>query len=498
MSKPATVRPRPIDRVRKAIIAQYPLLYLLSWEEDRVERMIQSIARGFNPPLNVYIWTISQGLRLGEDLVPGTMDARGVLEFIIKTQDRGFFLLKDFHREVENNPLIIRELRDAYYALKEKGKFLCIVSPILSIPDELKKEIYLVEVLLPAEDEIGPLVDYLTTRYFKTTLTDEALKRNLINGLKGLTFSEIQHVLSGIFYGKQAFSEEVINQVLVEKEQITKKDGLLEFIYPRFKAEDLGGYHSLKNWLARRANLFSKEAEQASVSKPKGLLMMGISGCGKSLAVKVISSMWNLPLFRLDMSNIFSGVGYGAPENAFRRALASVEALSPCVLWIDEIETGIVGIKEGAQGGPSTRIFATFLTWMQEKDEQVFVAATANRIDLLPAEFIRKGRFDQVFFLDLPNEEERKQIFTIHLLRKGCNMMGFDLVTLSKTSEGWNGAEIEQAVEVASIEAFNQKVPLSMTHLIKTLSQTIPLSRTMTEQIKHIRSWALARAINAS
>ncbi|MBX7220098.1 MAG: AAA family ATPase [Blastocatellia bacterium] len=490
-------RPNAVERLRKAIISQYPLLYLLSWEEDRVERMVSSIARSLNPPLQVYIWSISQGLTLGNEAIPDTGNALAVLEYIIKTPTPGFYLLKDFHREVEGNPVITRRLRDAYYALKDRGKFLCLVSPILSLPEELKKEIYLIEILLPGDDEIAPLVDYLTNRHFKTTITDEEAKRSLINGLKGLTFSEIQHVLNGIFYGKPAFSPDIIDQILLEKEQITKKDGLLEFIFPRYRTSDLGGYATLKNWLKKRSHLFTREAEVAGISLPKGLLMMGISGCGKSLAVKTISSLWNLPLFRLDMSNIFSG-GYGAPENAFRRALAAVDALSPCLLWIDEIETGIVGVKEGAQGGSTTRIFATFLTWMQEKDSMVFVAATANRIDLLPAEFIRKGRFDQVFFLDLPTEEERKQIFTIHLQRKGCDIMKFDLVTLAKTSEAWNGAEIEQAIETASIEAYNEHVPLTMMHLIKTLSQTIPLSRTMTEQIKMIRTWALQRAINAS
>ncbi|MBL8152133.1 MAG: AAA family ATPase, partial [Blastocatellia bacterium] len=308
--------------------------------------------------------------------------------------------------------------------------------------------------------------------------------------------NEIQHVLNSLFFGKQLFTPSLIEQVLLEKEQITKKEGLLEFIYPRFKVEDIGGYNILKDWLGKRAKAFSRDAEKAGVSVPKGLLMMGISGCGKSLAVKVVSALWNLPLFRLDMSNIFSGA-FGPPEQAFARALSTIEAISPAVLWIDEIESGMIGVKEGTAGSAS-RIFATFLTWMQEKDSLVFVAATANRIDLLPAEFIRKGRFDQVFFLDLPDEEERKSIFAVHLKRKNVDLTKFDLVVLAKSTVDWNGAEIEQAVHSAAIEAYNENQPLLPQHLTRIVTRTIPLSRTMTEQIKYIKSWAHTRALNAS
>jgi SpoVK/Ycf46/Vps4 family AAA+-type ATPase len=196
------------------------------------------------------------------------------------------------------------------------------------------------------------------------------------------------------------------------------------------------------------------------------------------------------------MSNVFSGA-YGPPEQAFSRSIATIEAISPAVLWIDEIESGMIGVKEGT-AGPAARILATFLTWMQEKDAMVFVAATANRIDLLPAEFIRKGRFDQVFFLDLPDEEERKSIFAVHLRRKNVDLTNFDLVVLAKATADWNGAEIEQAVHAAAIEAFNEGQPLSSPHLTRIVTRTIPLSRTMTEQIKYIKSWAHSRALNAS
>ena len=312
--------------------------------------------------------------------------------------------------------------------------------------------------------------------------------------LRGLTADEIGHVVAKVFANRSALDDEAFQEVLAEKEQMSKKEGVLEFVPPRFSLEDVGGYDVLKTWLRKRQALFSKEALDAGIPIPKGLLLMGVSGCGKSLAVKTISTLWNLPLFRLDMNAVF---GTDNPESTFLRALRSVEAVAPVVLWIDEIEMGVGGFREG--GDPSmSRIFSGFLTWMQEKSALVFVAATANRIQLLPAEIIRKGRFDQVFFVDLPNEEERKSIFAIHLKKNRCEVGKFDLVFLSKATKGWNGAEIEQGVISAAVEAFSEKRPVIEEDLHRVLANTVPLAVTMEEQIKAIRSWAHDRALNAS
>lgn len=490
------VRLTPIDRIKRAIVAQYPILYLRTWEEDRAEKMVHTIAKSFSQTVPIYVWTVSEGLRDAKSTVPATLEAVKALDFIIKEGEPGFYILKDFSIFLKDNPSLIRRLRDAYYALKEKARFVILLSTSFHLPEELIKEVHLIDIPLPGEDEIAPLLDFMASRYFRAPIADERSRNNMIIGLKGLTINEIQHVLNALFFGQAQFHPAMIEQVLTEKEQITKKEGLLEFVFPRFRVEDIGGYGVLKDWLAKRAKLFNKDAEKSGASVPKGLLMMGISGCGKSLAVKVVSTLWNLPLFRLDMSKVFSGA-FGAPEEAFSRAISTVEAVSPAVLWIDEIESGMIGVKEGASG-PASRIFATFLTWMQEKESLVFVAATANRIDLLPAEFIRKGRFDQVFFLDLPDEEERKSIFAVHLARKGADLNRFDLVILAKATTDWNGAEIEQAVLSAAVEAFNENQSLSQNHLNRIVTRTIPLSRTMTEQIKYIKSWAHTRALNAS
>jgi len=229
---------------------------------------------------------------------------------------------------------------------------------------------------------------------------------------------------------------------------------------------------------------------------PRGILLMGVSGCGKSLGIKVISSLWKVPLFRLDMNLVFSGV-LGSAESVFHKALKQLEAMAPAILWIDEIEMGVAGYREG-ETVTSAHIFAHFLTWMQEKDKMVFVGATANRIHLLPAEIIRKGRFDQIFFIDLPNEEERKQIFSIHIKKNGGDPNLFDLVFLAAATKGWNGSEIEQAVISARIDAFYEGRQFNFDDVIRNTSKIIPLSQTMESQIKQIKSWAFQRAVPAS
>jgi len=258
----------------------------------------------------------------------------------------------------------------------------------------------------------------------------------------------------------------------------------------------LGGLDQLKEWVSERSSLFLPEAHRQNLPRPRGVLLMGISGCGKSLATKIIAREWKLPLFRLDMNLVFAGV-QGSAEWIFHRALDAVETVAPAVLWIDEIEMGIAGYHEG-ETGSNTRIFSTFLTWMQEHRADVFVAATANRINLLPAEILRKGRFDQVFFVDLPNDEERKEIMSIHLQRVGLDPASYDLILLASATRTWNGAEIEQAVKSAVITGHAKGTEVSQHDLLIAFGNIIPLARTMEEQLKAIRSWARTRALPAT
>ena len=483
-----------MERIRRALLGGHPLIYVLTWEETRVERLAQHLAKTFYGSPSTYgVWSVVDGLVLDGNPVVGTQDPLRALEAIMASGEKGFYVLKDFPLTTDGRPEILRRLRDLYRALKDRGRHLLLVSPRLAIPEELKKEIYVVEYELPDDNEITKLLDGHLRRRLSVTIDDLSMRR-LSMAMRGLTADEIGHLVSKAFSSRRSFDDAAFLEVLAEKEQMSKKEGVLEFVPPRFSLEDIGGYAVLKEWLLKRQALFSKEAMDAGIPIPKGILLMGISGCGKSLCVKTISTLWNLPLFRLDMNAVF---GTDNAELTFLRALRSVESVSPAVLWIDEIEMGVGGYREG-QDASMSRIFSGFLTWMQEKSAMVFVAATANRIHLLPAEIIRKGRFDQVFFVDLPNEEERKQIFSIHMKKNKCDVGRFDLVFLSKATNGWNGAEIEQAVVAAVIDAYAETRQLNEDDLYRMISATVPLSVTMDEQIKAIRSWAHERALNAS
>jgi len=302
-----------------------------------------------------------------------------------------------------------------------------------------------------------------------------------------------------ILRGKKTSRDEAMAELFAEKETIVRKSGLLEFVPPLIRVDEIGGLDVLKEWLVRRRRLFTLQAIEDDLPSPRGILIMGMSGCGKSMCAKAASSQWNVPLFRLDMNLVFSGL-FGGPEAAFHDALRAIESLAPAILWIDEIENslGYVENERGGGGGVNSSIFSAFLTWMQEKPPLVFVAATANRIQDLPAEVIRKGRFDQVFFVDLPGVRERQEILEIHLRRQGADPEEFDTHLVAVSTKGWNGAELEQAVVAARVEAYHENRKFGPDDLSLALASIVPLSKTMEEQMKRIRSWAYGRATTAT
>ena len=331
-----------MEKIRKALLGGHPLLYVLTWEEPRVERLAQHLAKTFyGAPCAYGVWTVVEGLVVDGRPVPDTQDPLKALEAILTAQGKGFYLLKDF--PTAGRPEIVRRLRDLYRALKDRGRHVLLVSPRLAIPEEAKKEIYVVEYELPDDNEIAKILDAHLRRRLNLTIS-EAEMRRLSLAMRGLTADEIGHVVSKVFSTRKNFDEAGFLEVLGEKEQMSRKEGVLEFVPPRFSLEDIGGYAILKTWLQKRQSLFSKDALDAGIPIPKGILLMGISGCGKSLCVKTISTLWNLPLFRLDMNAVF---GTDNPEMTFLRALRSVEAVSPAALWLDEIEMGVGGYREG-------------------------------------------------------------------------------------------------------------------------------------------------------
>ncbi|MBN2198378.1 MAG: AAA family ATPase [Candidatus Aminicenantes bacterium] len=484
-----------LEKLSDAVRGGYPLIYIVSWEEDRVESALKALMMMLKIGGDFAVWTSADGLASSRKEAPRALDPVEALEAVLRADRPGIVLFKDLPDSFGDNPRLVRKLRDVYYAGKGRGRHVVILSPSYRLPEALKKEIHLVEFNLPDEHEIyehmAPLVKKIPHR---AGLPEEFVK-DLSVALKGLTINEVEHTVAKVL-ALDLPEEAVMNRVFQEKEQIVKKEGILEFVPPRFSIEEIGGLENLKEWLVRRAHLFTQKAVEENIPLPKGILLMGVSGCGKSLAVKAISSLWKVPLFRLDMNLVFSGL-YGSPESIFHRGLKQLEAMAPAVLWIDEIEMGIAGYREG-ESTTSSHIFAHFLTWMQEKDEMVFVAATANRIHLLPAEIIRKGRFDQIFFLDLPDDEERREIFSIHIKKNGGDPERFDLEFLSISTKGWNGSEIEQVIVAARIDAFFEKRPFGPEDVVRNIMKIVPLSKTMEAQIKEIKGWAFNRAVPAS
>jgi SpoVK/Ycf46/Vps4 family AAA+-type ATPase len=479
------------EQIRTALSSAYPIILLVSPEEDRQEAILRRFGSAAKPhALPVHVWNCVDGFIEGES--DEHTDPMAGLAWIANSAPRGLYLLKDFEGVLMEDRRLRRRLRDTAMKIRNSGKFLFLLQQSNELPESLKPLTYIVVSLFPDDAELRSLASGL----LQGRESDNAVVDRLIGSLKGMSLTESEHVLRRLLEQHDQFDEDFYGALLDEKEQITRKEGILEFVPPDDSVAELGGLDQLKEWVDERSTIFLPEARREGIPRPRGVLLMGISGCGKSLAVKVIARQWKLPLFRLDMNLVFAGV-QGSAEWIFHRALDAVESVAPAVLWIDEIEMGIAGYHEG-ETGSNTRIFSTFLTWMQEHRADVFVAATANRINLLPAEIIRKGRFDQVFFVDLPNEEERKEILAIHLERNGMDPSGYDLILLASATRGWNGAEIEQAVKSARITSHARGDKVSQMDLLTAFGKIIPLSKTMDEQLKAIRSWARTRALPAT
>ena len=404
----------------------------------------------------------------------------------------------------------IRKIRDVAGSLKnaEFPKNVVITAPSLLLPDDLQKDITVVDFNLPTLEELKNLLNEMIEMNEGTGITiglNENSKEKLCKAAQGLTLQEAENAFARAMVTTGQLTEEELEIILEEKCQVIKKTGILEFVNTNLKIDDVGGLENLKRWLTKRNNSWlDKAQEDYNLPAPKGVLVTGISGTGKSLTAKAISSMWQLPLLRLDVGKIFSGL-VGSSEENMRKAIQTAEAVAPSILWVDEIEKGFGSSTGEMDGGTSTRVFGTFLTWMQEKTKPVFVIATANNISRLPAEMLRKGRFDEIFFTDLPTFSERKIIFKLHLekklkdsISKKFNISDELLNSLSQATEGFVGAEIEQVVVSALFEAFAENRQLQEEDLFRVIKNTIPLSTTQAEQILTIREWANERAVSAT
>jgi SpoVK/Ycf46/Vps4 family AAA+-type ATPase len=483
------------SRAAKAIWGAFqsghPLTYIRTVEEQRVARVLREVALGlFDSPVPVWTWSLTEGLRRDNQAAEaGTEAPRQALDFIAAHNGAAIFHLKDFHEPLRESAEIRRRLRDVYESCLDQRKFVVITSPVAFIPEEIERSVVFLELRPPDPVE---LVEVLREEA-RGCITDAMLEQ-IAGALLGLTLDEARFALRRALAASGHLGPDFLPLLLEEKRLLVSRSGVIEYIAESAGIGDIGGLDELKKWLLERRELFRMRDSLTQEIVPKGVLLMGIPGCGKSLAIKAIASAFELPLYRIDMVEIFSG-RHGKPEGAFVEACRLLEDMAPAVLWFDEIESGLSTTDSGGEQG---RIFAFFLTWMQEKAKGLFVAATANRIDLLPAEMIRKGRFDEVFFVDLPLEDERIEIFKIHLTRRGVDIAGFDLTKLTQFTGGWAGAEIEQCVVSALTKARLAARPVSEEDLIRVAVKIVPLSRTMNEQINHIRAWAFERAVRAS
>ncbi len=488
---------KSLKYIKGSVLSGSPIIQIISYEEKRVEGHLKMLCEQLKRGDSLQCWDINNGLVKNGQRVPETRDSVKALSYIMRDESPGFFVFRDMNAIIRNSSETVRKLREVYRKLRNTRKTVFLLSPDEYFHDALKKEIDIVSYGLPDYEELENLflrfISSMEKAGIRVNLSDED-KKNFIIGVQGLTVDEAYKAFMKVFQNRKEITIDNIALIHEEKKQLILKEGVLEYYPHKFTMNDMGGLDNLKDWLQKRRRAFSKEAQAYGLARPRGFLAMGISGCGKSLAAKVTASLWNLPLFRLDMNLVYAGTG-GAPELVFSRALKTMDSVAPAILWIDEIESGISD-KQGDSA--SSRILGYFLTWMQEHDSEIFVAATANRIDLLPAELLRRGRFDQLFFIDLPTRREREEIFSIHLTEKEKAAANFNIPQLAQITKGWSGSEIEQVIISSRYEAFNENRPLSEDDLFTSFGSTVPLSMTMEVQIKKIRSWAHNRAARAS
>jgi len=482
------------------IRSRYPLIYALTFEETRAEELLKEL--GKNQKKRTYFWTSSRGFTSNNKDWDGIIDPVKALLEILDSTEKATFVLKDFHPYL-NNELVIRLLRDLSHHFRKTYKTIVFLSPVLKIPSELEKDISVLDMPMPDLYELAQILKGVLNSVRMNPKVRIAKDKNLIEKVlkaaRGLTAKGAERVFCKAVVENNDFCEDDLPLIINEKKQIIRKAGLLEYFDFDETIAEVGGLESLKHWLNLRTESFTSKAVEYGIPSPKGVLLLGVQGCGKSLVAKTIGSFWKLPILRLDIGAIFSSF-IGKSEENMRRAIKIAETLSPAVLWLDEIEKAFAGVSDAFSGdsGTTKRIFGTFLTWMQEKKKPVFVVATSNSIENLPPELLRKGRFDEIFFIDLPVLSERQQIFNIHLQKRRRDPDRFNLELLSKSTEGFSGAEIEEAIISAMHSAFPQNRDIQTEDILSSADETVPLSETQQEQIQKLREWAKNRTRMAS
>jgi len=489
-----------IKQLESLLSTQIPLVVVESHEEQKVINLLERVAalngQGF------FVWNLTHGLRRwnGGEQPYNTQDLVEALRHIEKSPQNGVFLFLDAHPFLED-PMVVRTIKNIAQKYAAVARMQVFLSAKIDLPDELSRMAVSFKPALPDRNAIKALVQDEIGKYVGASGTRvrgqrEALEM-LVQHVGGLSEEDARRLIRMAIRDDGRITLSDIGNVLKAKHEFLKASEILGLETGIAKIDELGGLKNLKRWLAVRREIFISGDPSGPLPAPKGVLLLGVQGAGKSLAAKTVAGAWYLPLFRLDFGTLYNKF-HGETERNLRQALAIAGAMSPCVLWMDEIEKGISGDAGGASdGGVSQRVLATLLTWMAERSGRVFLVATANDIQRLPPELLRKGRFDEIFFVDLPGDEARRQILKIHLQRRKLDPAGFDLERLSAACDGFSGAEIEQAIVSALYEALAAKQPLATEHVLAETSRTRPLSVIMAEKVQALRDWALQRAVPA-
>ncbi|HEU4670250.1 MAG TPA: AAA family ATPase [Dyella sp.] len=478
--------------------ATTPLLVIETVDEQRVIDCFRHvIAQSLRP---LWRWTITDGLgrldfaHADPEVAP---DATATLEAIRATPEPGVFLLFDFHPLVRY-AMSQRMLREIVQRQRSAAHTLVLVGARVELPEELEALALRVPLALPDLKELAGIMRGEAAawqrEHGRRLEVDNEAARTIVRNLVGLSATDARRIVRKLIYNDGALGQHDLPELMQSKFELLNRSGLLHYEYATASFADVAGVRRVREWVQRRRTVFLSPDAAPMLDPPKGLLLLGVQGCGKSLAAKAIAGGFGVPLVRLDFGTLYNKY-QGETEKNLREALASTELLSPCVLWIDEIEKGLAG--GGEDGGVSRRVLGYLLTWMAERKAKVFVVATANAVHELPAELLRKGRFDEIFFVDLPTEPVRAEIFRLHLERRKLPVESFDVPALAKASEGFSGAEIEQAIVSALYDAIGADATPDQTHLLAALGHTRPLSVLMHEQVDALRQWASGRCVPA-
>lgn len=490
---------QPQREIEVLIRARYPIIWITSWEERRVEDAVKTVADKLNRRLHV--WSVTQGMKpeiprppsmAPKTQLPAELEA---LAQVHEAPEFALFLVKDFHPYMRDSR-VVRLLRDLATRLRLRSQTLILLSPSLSLPIELEKDISVMEFPMPEVEDIEKQLDVVINSMKDSPLVSVELtpeeRELIVKSAQGLTTDEIESALARSLVEAKKLT---VDQIIEEKKQIVRKTGTLQFYPAESNMKDVGGHELMKEWLAKRSRSFTDAAREFGIPAPKGVLMIGVQGCGKSLVAKAIAASWSLPMLKMDVGRIFGSL-VGQSEENMRKAIRIAESLAPCCLWIDELEKGFAGMGGGgvSDSGTTARVFSTFLTWMQEKTKPVFLIATANDVSALPPELLRKGRFDEIFFIDLPDLKEREEIFNIHLSKRKRDPKKFKVKQLAQATKGFSGAEIEQVVVSGLNHAFFDGRELAVKDLMEEAESQVPLSVMMKEGIDDLREWATLRA----